>query len=261
MNNIYVNLLLLLGVAIIFWRLTAKKRREKYIESYIFSKELKEKLSREFNVAQREEIFEGLREYFSILNRANNVKFFVPSVAILKAWREFSSLENYKEFSKKAFGIIILPPKKSKKIAKKTLQNAVKTMFSLAAKKEGIDSKNDRKLPYLFKLDDVLKVANGTKYQFKRKNSRRAKSRKRANSKSTDYGWYLWYSSDEYWECNVEIGSMNFSISNEDSLDEYEDYSSENSNSSSSSSHDANSSLSSSTHDDWGSSDSSSSDD
>ena len=258
MNNIYVNLALLLGVAIIFWRLTAKKRREKYIESYVFSKELKEKLSTEFNVARREEVFEGLREYFSILNRANNVKFFVPSVAILKAWREFSSLENYKEFSKKAFGVSILPPKKSKKIAKKTLKNAVKTMFSLAAKKEGIDPKNERKLPYLFQLDDVLKVANGTKYQFKRKNSRRAKSRKRANSSAGDYGWSLWYSSDEYWECNIEIGSMNFSISNENSLDEYEDYSSENSSSSSSSS-DSNSSSSS--HDDWGSSDSSSSDD
>jgi len=253
MDNIYIYVSVIFGF--VYWWLTASKRREKYIRNYCFPEALERALGKEFPREQHQAILEALREYLMIVNKANNAKFFVPSKAILKAWRAFVLLEAYKTFSQKAFGAEIYPPKLSKKIAKWTLRNAFRTVYALATKREGIERKKEKKLPSIFTLDRRLKIKNGTEFTFKKsknKGSKRAKSRSQRASNShedetTGLSFTLSYSSDEYWECSIESDFMRFSISNESSMDEYKD----NSSSASSDSNTSSSSTSSSSGSSW----------
>ena len=262
MNNMYIYGLVI--ALALYWFITASKRREKYLEKYVFPKELERALSKEFKSEQHEEILEALREYFIILNRANNAKFFVPSKAILTAWRAFILLDVYEKFSDKAFGEYIVPPSSNKKISKWTLRNAFRTVYALASTREGIDRKKQKRLPSIFKLDKLLNIKNGMNFQFKKakaKKSKRAKSRaqrKRENEYNNEEKGAIfsisYSSSDEYWECSIETDFTKFSISNESSMSEYNDNTSNaSSDSNSASSSDSNSSSSS-----WSSGDSSS---
>ncbi|CAA6820366.1 MAG: Unknown protein [uncultured Sulfurovum sp.] len=222
MESSYLYVLPLPLALVGYWFLTKSKRREKYLENYLFPEALKVALSKEFNDAQQEEILEALREYFFILNKANNAKFFVPSKAILKAWKAFVVLECYPNFSKKVFGSLIVPPRLSKKISKWTLRNAVRTVYALATLREGIERKKVRRLPLIFKLDAKLKLDKGTKFEFKKTKSKNGK-RKAMRKRQDTARFSLSYSSDDYWECSIESDFIDFSIRNESSMSEYDD--------------------------------------
>jgi hypothetical protein len=219
MENRYLYLFVI--ALVVYWFFTARKRREKYLEKYVFPKELETALSKEFKSEQHEQILEALREYFIILNKANNAKFFVPSKAILIAWRIFIDLESYEKFANKAFGEVIVPPKLNKKISKWTLRNAFRTVYALASSREKIDRKKQKKLPSIFKLDKLLNIKNGTKFEFKKGKSK--KSKRKIENEGNGVSFSLSYSSDEYWECSLESDFISFSMSSESSMDEYND--------------------------------------
>ena len=189
-----------------YWFFTATKRREKYLEKYLFPKELEKALSKEFKSEYHEEILEALREYFIILNRANNVKFFVPSKAILTAWRSFVLLKDYEKFANKAFGKVIVPPKVNKKISKWTLRNAFRTVYALATSREDIDRMKQKKLPFIFRLDKRLNIKKGMTFEFKKgksKKSKRSRAKRKTGNNGNGASFSLSYSSDDYWELSL----------------------------------------------------------
>ena len=224
MDNIYIYIFVI--VLALYWFFTATKRREKYLEKYVFPKELEKAHSKVYIPEQHEDILEGLREYFIILNKANNAKFFVPSKAILTAWRSFVLLEGYEKFSKRAFGEVIVPPKSSKKISKWTLRNALRTVYALATERENIDRKKQKRLPYIFRLDKRLNIKKGMTFEFKKgksKKSKRSRAKRKTGDRDNGVSFSLSYSSDEYWECSIKSDFKSFSISSESSMDEYND--------------------------------------
>ena len=225
MEMLYLILASVVCIAGIYYWLTRKRRRANFIERYNFPSALEASLSR-FTASEKEQILEGLRAYFLLLNQANNVKFFVPSKLLMQTWRAFIQLEEYTKFSKKAFGILIVPPTRSKKINKDTLRNAFKTLWSLAQEQEGIEDKKSRKLPSIFNLDRALAVSKGTLYRFKKNKQRGSKKRRKERNQHTftsESSFSVSYSSDEYSEFSFELGKMESTISSEKSMSDYSD--------------------------------------
>ena len=242
-----VTLYIVMGglVSLVYYLATDKKRREKYIKGYQFPLSLYETLPSQFSETEKEQIVEALRAYFLILNQANNAKFFVPSLILLKTWRAFIELDEYRRFSKKAFSEVIEPPARSKKINKDTLKNAFKAVWSLSQKQENIEDKKSRKLSSIFELDKNLNIPKGTVYQFKKNKQRGSKKKRKQIAEGTlldNASFSIYYTSDEYAEFSFEIGGMEFSCTSEEIMSEYHDNVSDNSSSSSSS--DSNSSSS-----------------
>ena len=220
----YLILGILVYVAIIYYWLTRKRRRREFIENYSFPSALDVSLSR-FSVSEKEQVLEGLRAYFLLLTQAHNVKFFVPSKVLLETWRAFIELDEYKKFSKKAFGVVIIPPTRSKKIKKDTLRNAFKTVWSLAQEQEGKE-KTSQKLPSIFNLDRVLAVPKGTLYRFKKNKERGSKKRRKERNQHTftsESSFSISYSSDEYSEFSFELGKMESTVTTEKNMGEYSD--------------------------------------
>jgi hypothetical protein len=235
-----VELYIVMGglVSLIYYLVTDKKRREKYIKRYEFPLALYETLPSKFSETEKEQIVEALRAYFLILNQANNAKFFVPSLILLKTWRAFIELDEYRHFSKKSFAEVIEPPTRSKKINKNTLRNAFKTVWSLSQDQENIEDKKSRKLPSIFELDKNLNIPKGTVYRFKKNKQRGSKKKRKQIAEGTlldDASFSITYTSDEYAAFSFEIGSMEFSCTSEEIMSEYHDNVSDNSSSSSSS--------------------------
>lgn len=215
MENFYLYLFIIAITFLFYYRLTAENRQKKFIETYHFPLILEREVLYNFNETQKQEILEGLRAYFLILNQANNAKFFVPSQIILHTWRAFIALDEYNKFSQKAFAILITPPLRRKKINKDTLRNAFKTVWSLSQEQEGIKDKRSRKLPSLFSLDKELKIQEGILYRFKKN--------KTIKSLTQEASFSLTYSSEEYVECSLELGTMKLEFSSEKNMSEYSD--------------------------------------
>ncbi len=158
--------ILLFGIGFIYAK--KHKQRRYFIQMYDFPitviERFKEK-SYHFTDEQVRDIFEGLKDYFYICNKANNRMVAMPSKVVDDAWHEFLLFtQEYEAFSKKAFGRLFhhIP---SVSIADSSkMDEALKTAWMLSCEKEDILYNVPDKLPRLFLLDKLLEIKGGNIY-------------------------------------------------------------------------------------------------
>ena len=90
------------------WHRLGRRRREAFIDSYPYGKFLDQRLSAqrpELSPEQREQVFDGLRDYFHLCNTAGQRMVAMPSQAVDDAWHEFILFtRQYEQFCRNVFG-------------------------------------------------------------------------------------------------------------------------------------------------------------
>jgi hypothetical protein len=161
-------LLALLGAAIFWWRALTRSRTH-FIDDYPYEKFLDKRLAArrpELSEAQREQIFDGLREYFHLCREARKRMVAMPSQAVDDAWHEFILFtQQYRRFCAGAFGHFLHHTPAEAMRTPTQAQDGIKRAWRLACKREGIDPKKPQTLPLLFALDALLGIAGGFVYQ------------------------------------------------------------------------------------------------
>ena len=142
------------------------KYRKEYIEQYIFSNSLIQKLKQQYpqlNTKEIKSVFEGLRSYFQICNIVGDKEVATVSVVVASALSEFiRDYKEYKLFCAKSLGYTLI-------------QNSLSNEYNLEYKKikrawfascelEKLNSSKTKRLPFLFSLDERLKIKNGNVY-------------------------------------------------------------------------------------------------
>lgn len=139
-----------------------------YIESYHFHPAIRTKVKRKYpdlNDAQLDRVFDGLREYFHLCNRANRHWVAMPSQVVDDAWHEFILFtRSYQRFCGRAFGRYLHHTPAEAMTAPKRAQDGIKRAWRLACRKEKINSETPDRLPLLFALDGELGVPGGFVY-------------------------------------------------------------------------------------------------
>jgi hypothetical protein len=170
MKSIFNLLYLTIGFVFLytFYRKHIKKKREKYINAYIFPATIKKKLLEAYPYLSDKEIFQimlGLRHYFHICNMAGNHFVSMPSQVVDVAWHEFILFtRQYQEFCKTAFGRFLHHTPAEVMRGQTTAQDGIKRAWKLCCIREKIDPKSPHKLPLLFSLDGEFNIPNGFHY-------------------------------------------------------------------------------------------------
>lgn len=140
----------------------------RYIQNYRFHPAIKQKLRKKhpgLTDQQLDWVFEGLRDYFYICNRARRRMVSMPSQVVDDAWHEFILFtRSYQGFCQKGFGRF-LHHTPAEAIRSPTMaQDGIKRAWRLACGKAKINPKTPSELPLLFALDAQLKIAGGFVY-------------------------------------------------------------------------------------------------
>ena len=150
------------------WHRLGRRRREAFIDSYPYGKFLDQRLSAqrpELSPEQREQVFDGLRDYFHLCNTAGQRMVAMPSQAVDDAWHEFILFtRQYEQFCRNAFGRFLHHTPAEAMPSPTAAGNGIKRTWRLACARENIDPKKPYRLPRLFALDALL-LAGGFIYQ------------------------------------------------------------------------------------------------
>jgi len=162
---------LLISLIVLFFAYYKSKnhvKKLKYVDNYIFPKNVIDALSEEYPDLSENEleiILRGLKNYFKLTITSNRREIVMPSLIADKAWHYFilNTLE-YESFCKNAFDRYLHHlPLKGVPIENNVDQN-LKIVWKLSCNEENIDPVNPKKLPLLFALDSQLNISNGCKY-------------------------------------------------------------------------------------------------
>jgi hypothetical protein len=140
----------------------------KYIRDYRFHPAIKQKLRRKHPAltdAQIDLVFQGLRDYFHICNKAKRKMVAMPSQAVDDAWHEFILFTLiYERFCGKALGRFLHHTPAEAMRTPTLAQEGIKRAWRLACVNEGIAAKTPERLPLLFAIDALLHIENGFTY-------------------------------------------------------------------------------------------------
>lgn len=160
----------LAGIAgfVYMYVVTRAKQQRAFIENYQFHPALREKVSEKYphlTEPQISLVFEGLRSYFYICNKAKRKTVAMPSQVVDVAWHEFILFTRaYEQFSKKAIGRFLHHTPTEAMSTPTMAQEGIRRAWRLSCTKENINPKNPAKLPLLFAIDTQLEIENGFKY-------------------------------------------------------------------------------------------------
>lgn len=165
------DLLLILAIFTTLYAVFAIARQASqlaYIQRYRFHPAIKKKLKNKHPTltdAQLDQVFQALRDYFHICNRAKRRMVSMPSQVVDDAWHEFILFtRTYQRFCQKAYGRF-LHHTPAEAMATPTLaQEGIKRTWRLACIKENISLQTPSRLPLLFSIDAQLAVAGGFFY-------------------------------------------------------------------------------------------------
>lgn len=162
-------ILLVIMAAAILWRYGLRRGHQlSFIESFAFHPSIKKKVANQYphlNDEQIELIFDGLRSYFHICNKANWRMVAMPSQAVDVAWHEFIICTRaYEHFSKKALGRFLHHTPTEAMTTPTHAEEGIKRAWRLSCMKERINPKAPERLPLLFAIDGLLEIENGFKY-------------------------------------------------------------------------------------------------
>jgi hypothetical protein len=156
----------------IFWlsslRQRARLRQLGFIEDYEFPPAVRNKFHQrrpELNETEVDQVFEGLRDWFEVCNKAGRRMVAMPSQAVDDAWHEFILFTRaYQEFCKKALGRFLHHTPAEAMRGPKTAQEGIRRAWRLACSKERINPRTPTRLPQLFAMDAKLGILNGFYY-------------------------------------------------------------------------------------------------
>jgi hypothetical protein len=161
-------LALIIGVVAV-WRRARRKQGEQLIDSYPYQRFLDKRLAvkrPELSPAQREMVFDGLKEYFHLCNIAGRNMVAMPSQVVDDAWHEFILFtRQYNKFCQQALGRFLHHTPAEAMTSPTIAQDGIKRAWRLACAREGIDPKSPSRLPLLFAIDGLLGIGNGFRYQ------------------------------------------------------------------------------------------------
>ncbi|MCP5267493.1 MAG: hypothetical protein H6943_00500 [Zoogloeaceae bacterium] len=168
----------ILGIAILlvfifaasrWWRQRQRRYREQLIERYGYRSLLDQRLAQHrptLTVAQREMVFEGLKQYFHLCNAAGQQMVAMPSQVVDDAWHEFILFTRaYQRYCEQALGRFLHHTPAEAMSSPTVAQDGIKRAWRLACQREGINPKQPAKLPLLFAIDGLLGISNGFRYQ------------------------------------------------------------------------------------------------
>lgn len=145
-----------------------KRKRRRFIDSYIFPNKLNEKLKVAYPHLTSENIelvLKGLREYFHICNIAGKTMIAMPSQVVDVAWHELILFtKEYNHFCKKSFGRFLHHTPAEAMEGQKIAQESIKKIWIISCERENITADMPEKLPILFALDCLLDIPDGFKY-------------------------------------------------------------------------------------------------
>jgi hypothetical protein len=165
----FILLALIAGGLWLAWRNWQRAGRANFIAAFPLRERLDRRLAArrpELDEAQRDEVFEGLRDYFLICNLAGRRMVAMPSQAVDDAWHEFILFtRQYDKFCAHAFGRFLHHTPAEAMSTPTQASDGLKRAWRLACAHEKIDPKAPERLPRLFALDAALGIAGGFVYQ------------------------------------------------------------------------------------------------
>ncbi len=161
-------ILLILGIFYLLYAALRQSYQLNYIENFSFHPALKQKLKNKhpaLSDAQMDLVFQGLRDYFYICNKAKRRMVSMPSQVVDDAWHEFILFtRNYQLFCQKALGRFLHHTPAEAMRTPTLAQDGIKRAWRLACRKEHINPKTPVRLPLLFAIDARLSIADGKFY-------------------------------------------------------------------------------------------------
>lgn len=166
--GIAILLALIVGM-VVLWRRARRKHGEQFIDSYPYQQFLDKRLAQkrpELTPAQRELVFDGLKDYFHLCNIAGRQMVAMPSQVVDDAWHEFILFtRQYQSYCQQALGRFLHHTPAEAMASPTIAQDGIKRAWRLACHRETIDPKAPSRLPLLFAIDGLLGISNGFKYQ------------------------------------------------------------------------------------------------
>lgn len=163
-------IVLLVLVAISAYWLVQLNRRQQlaFIEAYEFHPTIRKKVTGRYphlTESQLDMVFEALRSYFHICNKARRKMVAMPSQVVDVAWHEFILFtRSYEQFSKRAIGRFLHHTPTEAMRTPTDAQDGIKRAWRLACVRESINPSAPQKLPLLFAIDGLLEIEDGFKY-------------------------------------------------------------------------------------------------
>lgn len=159
-------ILLILGIFYLIYAGLRQASQLKYIQDFRFHPALKQKLKNKHPAltdAQMDLVFQGLRDYFYICNKAGRRMVSMPSQVVDDAWHEFILFtRSYQLFCQKALGRFLHHTPAEAMRTPTLAQDGIKRAWRLACRKEHINPKTPLRLPLLFAIDAQLAITGST---------------------------------------------------------------------------------------------------
>lgn len=156
-------------VLLLAGRTLQRRRRRAFIDDYAFHEAIRKHLRQrrpELTAAAEQRVFQGLRQYFRICERAGRRMVAMPSQVVDDAWHGFILFTRaYERFCRRGLGRFLHHVPAEAMQTPTQAQDGIKRAWRLACRDEGIDPKNPSRLPLLFALDSELNLADGFRYQ------------------------------------------------------------------------------------------------
>lgn len=164
-----VIVIIMIGIALLaLWGRYQQVYQLNYINGYHFHPAIKSKLKNRYPELDQNDIelvFQALKDYFYICNRAKKRMVSMPSQIVDDAWHEFILFtRSYANFCQKGLGRYLHHTPAEAMTRPTQAQDGIKRAWRLACKKEGINPKAPSRLPLLFTLDKQLAVVDGFNY-------------------------------------------------------------------------------------------------
>ena len=169
MNWLYI-ILAIAGIAAVayFMRRGGQNKQLAFINNYQFHPAIRKKVAAkhpQLSDNQLDLVFDGLRDYFHICNRAGKKMVSMPSQVVDDAWHEFILFTRaYQQYCNKALGRYLHHTPAEAMASPTFAQEGIKRAWRLACAKDEINPSAPRILPLLFAIDGELNIANGFRY-------------------------------------------------------------------------------------------------
>ena len=166
------------------------RKREHFIEGYPFSVALQNRVRTEhpeISAKDRAMVFEGLRHWFQVCRRVNDLFVAMPSIAVDGAWHEFILFtRDYAQFCDRGLGRFLHHTPTGGSAAPDP-RNAMRDGYVLAwhhaCAVDGIDPYEPERLPLLFAIDECVGIPGGFRYDLTEIAAERSAARRRAERK------------------------------------------------------------------------------
>ena len=167
MHSLFIALIVI-SVSYALYALARQSSQLRYIGNYRFHPAIRQKLKNKhpsLSDEQLDKVFQALRDYFYICNRAKRRMVAMPSQVVDDAWHEFILFtRSYERFCQQAYGKFLHHTPAEAMRTPTSAQDGIKRAWRLACLKEKISPKTPSRLPLLFALDAQLAISNGFIY-------------------------------------------------------------------------------------------------